>query len=202
MDTDEPVAVELFQLAAQGGNLVFGGVGHADLSVQAVGVYNDVPTAKHKALVTSRVHPRSTGMRYLLPLLCLSTPAAAWEFTPGLPCLLTHSEANVAVELTHDPTQPLFTITLTQATPWPQADVFSLRFEGAAGLTISTNRHQLSKDGRSLTVTDTGFGNVLNGLAFNQRAVAVIGPVEIGVSLDGANAPTEAFRACAVDPAV
>ncbi|WP_050929573.1 hypothetical protein [Aestuariivita boseongensis] len=141
-------------------------------------------------------------MRPILAFLLFTSPAAAWEFTPGLPCLLTHEAPEVQVQLTHDPTQPLFTITLTRDTPWPQADVFSIRFEGPAGLTISTNRHQLGNGGHSLTVTDTGFGNVLNGLALNTRAVALIDDQAVTIPLNGAAAPTAAFRGCSVDPAV
>ncbi len=144
----------------------------------------------------------SGSMRYAIALAVLSGPAAAWEFTPGLPCMLTHDEPQVAVVLTHDPTQPLFSISLSRTEPWPQADVFSLRFEGAAGLTISTNRHGLSNGDRTLTVTDTGFGNVLTGLAFNQSATALIGTESVSFSLRGAQDPTEAFRDCSVDPAV
>ncbi len=141
-------------------------------------------------------------MRWILALSLLASPAVGWEFTPGLPCLLSHSQDGIAVELTHDPTQPLFTITLTKAQPWPVADVFALRFEGPAGLTISTNRHQLGNDGRSLTVTDSGFGNVLAGLSLNQRAVALIGDQAVPFSLAGAAPPTDAFRQCSLDPAV
>ena len=141
-------------------------------------------------------------MRTAFALLLSASPVGAWEFTPGLPCLLTHAQPDIAVELTHDPTQPLFSITLTRNEPWPTADVFSLRFEGSAGLTISTNRHQLGNGGRSLTVTDRGFGNVLAGLSLNQTAIALIGDQAVAFSLQGAAPPTEAFRACSVDPAV
>ena len=116
--------------------------------------------------------------------------------------MLSHAQADIDVVLTHDPTQPLYSITLTKATPWPQANVFSLRFEGAAGLTISTNRHVIGNGGLSLTVTDSGFGNVLNGIAFNRQAVALIGDQAVAFSLQDAAEPTAAFRDCSVDPAV
>lgn len=80
--------------------------------------------------------------------------------------------------------------------------MFSLRFEGAAGLTISTNRHVIGNGGLSLTVTDSGFGNVLNGIAFNRQAVALIGDQAVAFSLQDAAEPTAAFRDCSVDPAV
>ncbi|MEM9438222.1 MAG: hypothetical protein AAGA15_14385, partial [Pseudomonadota bacterium] len=96
-------------------------------------------------------------MRFLVVLL-LASPAAAWEFTPGPPCLLTHAEQGIEVELTHDPSAPLFTITLRRAEPWPEGGVFSISFAG--GATISTDRQTLSDGGRALTVADRGFGNV------------------------------------------
>ena len=141
-------------------------------------------------------------MRFAFALALCASPAAAWEFTPGLPCLLTHEEPGLEIVLTHDPTQPLYTITLTQPDPWPQSDVFSLRFEGAAGLTISTTRHQLSNGQTALTVTDSGFGNVLAGLSFNRVAVAMVGDREARFALDGAAEPVAAFQNCAADPSV
>jgi hypothetical protein len=41
---------------------------------------------------------------------------------------------------------------------------------GPRGNMISTSRHALSDDGRTLSVSDRGFGNVLNGLEFNVRS--------------------------------
>lgn len=136
-------------------------------------------------------------MRYLMVCLCLASPASAWEFTPGAVCLLTQDADALDVVLTHDPVQPLFTITLTRPTPWPEGDVFSIRFEGAAPFTISTNRHEITASGRALTVTDSGFTNVLNGLRFGGTAVATIGGAEARFSLAGAGGPTDAFALCA-----
>ncbi|MCV3271530.1 hypothetical protein [Roseobacter sinensis] len=136
-------------------------------------------------------------MKLTLPaLICAATTAQAWEFTPGLPCRLTHETADVAVELTHDPTEPLYSITLTLPAPWTPAPVFSMGFEGGAALSIATDRHQLSADGTALTVTDRGFGNVLRGLAFNQAAIATVGDQRVAIPLDGAAEPVEQFRRC------
>lgn len=140
-------------------------------------------------------------MRALLVFLILSTPAAAWQAGfEGQICTLTHTGDNAALRLTYDPAGPLYTITLTRAAPWPDAPVFSLQFDGPAGLTISTNRHVLSNGNLSLTVTDTGFGNVLNGLQFNTTATALIGDLAVPVSLAGAEAPVAAFRTCQIAP--
>ncbi|MEM7599162.1 MAG: hypothetical protein AAF382_15820 [Pseudomonadota bacterium] len=135
-------------------------------------------------------------MRYLLLLGLMATPAHAWDFTPGAPCVLTHDTPQAQIELTYDPTAPLYSITITRAEPWPDASSFAMRFDGPQGRVIGTDRHQLSRDGRSLTVTDKGFGNVLDGLQFNHTAIAGSGDVEVSIPLDGASEPVAAFRAC------
>lgn len=132
-------------------------------------------------------------------MLASAAPAQAWEFTPGLPCRLHHTEGDIDVTLTFDPTQPLYSVTVTQPQPWPEADVFAMRFDGPAPLAIGTDRHQLDPTGRSVTVTDTGFGNVLNGLQFNDAATATLGDRSVSVSLEGAAEPVAAFRACEVE---
>jgi len=69
-------------------------------------------------------------------------------------------------------------------------------------LSITTDRHNLSDDARALTVTDSGFGNVLDGLAQNETAIMVAGPSIVQVSLDGAAPEVEIFRNCGSLPAV
>jgi len=51
-------------------------------------------------------------------------------------------------------------------------------------------------NGASLSVTDTGFGNVLTGLETARVARAVSGPRIIEIPLDGIADPMAAFRAC------
>ena len=135
-------------------------------------------------------------MKQLAILCCLAMPAHAWEFTPGLPCLLSHETDEAAVELTYDPTAPLYSITITRAAPWPDAPVFRMRFDGMAPLTISTDRQTFSADRRALTVIDRGFGNVLNGLQYNETASALLGDTTVMFPLKGAEEPVAAFRAC------
>lgn len=136
-------------------------------------------------------------MRLALFFLLLTASAAgAWEFTPGLPCRLTHQTPQVQVALTYDPTQPLYSITLTQQTPWPEAAVFTLQFTGPAGLTISSSRHRFSDNGRAVTVTDNGFGNVLNGLQFNDTVTVLLGEDVLSIPLTGASNPVDRFRRC------
>ena len=79
--------------------------------------------------------------------------------------------------------------------------MFLIAFIGDASLTISTDRHVLSDDGRTLTVTDRGFRNVFAGLTGNQLMQARLGPVTESFSLDGATAPTRALQDCAPVPA-
>ncbi|MFL4468866.1 hypothetical protein ACERZ8_02895 [Tateyamaria armeniaca] len=137
-------------------------------------------------------------MRHLIPLLLLTTPAHAWEFTPTPICTLTHTEARADVELTYDHTTRLYAIKVTTPQAWPAAPAFSIRFDGAAPNTISTQRHQT--DGATLTVTDSGFGNVLDGLEFNTTATAFTQTAAVTVSLEGAAEPVQKFRACTTAP--
>lgn len=135
-------------------------------------------------------------MRVVLALLLLASPARAWEFTPTPICTLTHDTGEAAVRVTYDPRIPEYAITLTLAEGgWPDAPVFAIRFDGARGLTISTTRHVLS-GGAALTVTDRGFGNVLDGLQYNDTATALLGERALPIPLDGAAGPVAEFRAC------
>ena len=132
-----------------------------------------------------------------LCLAVLGAPAAAWEFSPRPICTISNDTGETAVTVTYDPAMALYEIRLTlDDATWTQGPVFAIRFEGAAGLTISTDRHQLLDGGRTLSVTDSGFGNVLNGLGGNNTAVAELGEQSVSVPLNGAAGPVEEFRAC------
>jgi hypothetical protein len=138
-----------------------------------------------------------------IALFCLASPAAAWDFTPVPICTLFHQDTDVAVVVTYNPDGGEYAIQLSREGGWPEAGVFSMRFEGPQGLTISTTRHVIEvEDTRTLTVRDRGFGNVLNGLNYNTRAVAVLGDLEVQVSLDGAAPAVEEFRNCPSDQLV
>jgi hypothetical protein len=129
------------------------------------------------------------------------SPAAAWEFTPLPVCTLSHQTDQARVIVTYDPRLPeAYAIAVTGPAAWPDAPVFSMRFDGPRGLTISTDRQQLSDGGRTLSVTDTGFGNVLNGLEFNNTATALAGDISVPFPLAGAAPEVRAFRACIVAP--
>lgn len=137
---------------------------------------------------------------YLL-LLVSALPVQAWEFFPGTPCRLTHETSEVSVELTYDPTVPVYSISLTQPIAFAPAHIFSMQFQGRAPIGISTGQHQISNAGRTLTVVDSGFGNVLNGLQFNDRVTATLDDQNITIPLTGAYDPVAAFRECDVLPA-
>lgn len=127
----------------------------------------------------------------------MATPAAAWEFTPSPVCTLSHETAEAALEITYDPSRAEpYAIAIRGISPWPEGSVFAIRYEGGSALTIQTTRHQFSADRRTLTVTDRGFGNVLDGIGLNTTATAVLGGAEVVFPLDGAKAPLAAFRDC------
>ena len=135
-----------------------------------------------------------------LILALLASPGLAWEVsTDGPVCILTHAEADIAIRLTYDPGPPLYSITLTRSEDdWPEAPVFALQFTGPQPNLISTDRHVTN--GPALTVSDRGFGNVLDGLQFNDRATALIGGTEIPFPLDNAADAVAAFRTCTSAP--
>ncbi|WP_317055077.1 hypothetical protein [Roseovarius rhodophyticola] len=135
-------------------------------------------------------------MRHIALLCLLPTSLHAWEFTPGLPCRLSHETPDAAIELTYDPTRPLYTVTITRTAPWPQTENFQMQFTGPQARRIGTDRHQLSEDLQSLTVADTGFGNVLDGLQFNVTTTAIAGETRVPFPLAGIAEPLAAFRAC------
>jgi hypothetical protein len=142
-------------------------------------------------------------MRILIAVLFVAAaPAWAWDFTPDPICTLSWEDAGSRVVVTYDPRIPEYAITLRRAVPWPDAPEFAIRFDGARAMIISTTRHARSEGGTALTVTDRGFGNVLDGLEFYRTATALTGAAALAVPLDGAAPKVAAFRACAAAPAV
>jgi hypothetical protein len=138
-------------------------------------------------------------MRTVLALL-LASSAAAWEFSASPICTLTDTSDAGTMTVTYDPEITEYTITVTLADDkWPAAETFGMAFASDKPINIQTDRYVLSADSRSLTVTDRGFGNVLNGLEFNTRAYAILGDTTVGFSLDGIDPAIQAFRACPAD---
>ena len=138
-----------------------------------------------------------------LALIALAAPAAAWEASSQGPvCFLTHEDEGSLVEVSHDPRRDLaYAIRLdNREAPWAAAPVFAIRFEGPSRLTISTDRHTLSANDEALTVMDSGFGNVLDGIEFNQIGIAILGEQSLAFPLKGAAPAVQAFRACSETP--
>ncbi|MEX0277704.1 MAG: excinuclease ABC subunit B [Ruegeria sp.] len=137
-------------------------------------------------------------MRIALLSLILATPAAAWEAAVGSICTLSHDTEQAEILLTYDPAQPLYTLTITRKDGgWTQTPWFAMRFDGPNPIEIATPRHVLSGNAASLTVTDTGFGNVLDGLEYNQTAYAFTQDGSTVFPLDGAAPQVRIFRDCA-----
>lgn len=123
-------------------------------------------------------------------------PAMAWQVVPGNICEIRHAQDSAAVSVTYDLQSLDYAIAITLSEPWVASTVFALRFDGPVSNMISTNRHTLSNDDATLTVTDRGFGNVLDGLEFNETATALLGEQVVVLSLAGAASAVQAFRAC------
>lgn len=137
-------------------------------------------------------------MRILMFSLLFGTPAAAWQATIGEICTLAHETVSAHIFLTYDPSEPLYTLTVTRKTDaWTPAPWFAMRFEGPRQIEIATPRHALSDDASGLTVTDTGFGNVLDGLEYNATAYAFTQDRITQFPLDGAAPEVRKFRECA-----
>jgi hypothetical protein len=140
-------------------------------------------------------------MRTLFALLLLATAAQAWDFIPTPICTVLNDTPTLSIRVTYDPTQAQpYAIALTRPDPWPASETFGIRFDGPAAMTIGTDRFRLSNDGRTLTVTDTGFGNVLDGIALNRTATALAGDMAVPFDLTKARPAVDAFRACGVVP--
>ncbi|WP_298850417.1 excinuclease ABC subunit B [uncultured Ruegeria sp.] len=137
-------------------------------------------------------------MRIVLVSLILGTPATAWEATVGQICTLSHATDEAEIFLTYDPAKPLYTLSVTRKTEsWTKTPWFAMRFEGPNPIEIATPNHILSDGESSLTVTDTGFGNVLNGLEYNLTAYAFTQDRLTEFPLDGAAPQVRVFRECA-----
>ncbi len=144
-----------------------------------------------------KTHAKLPTMHLIFLLLALLPfQAQAWTFTPGQICRLTHETPDAKIELTYDPAKPLYSVTISRAAPLPNVEPFTMRFIGAAGRVISTRSHTFNDEKTAVTAQDQGFGNVLDGLQFNNTAEAILGTTTIQFPLDGAAEPTAQFRKC------
>lgn len=132
-----------------------------------------------------------------MAVIALPTSASSWEFTPVPICTLTGQTEKGSVTVTYDPAAEIYAINLTMVTDvWDEHPNFSIQFIGPRGRQIGTALHTLSADKATLTVTDKGFANVLDGIEFNVAAQAQSGTSKMTMSLAGAADPVQAFRAC------
>lgn len=125
------------------------------------------------------------------------TPILAWEFTETSVCVLTHEDPNATVVVTFDPPANRYTIAISRpGKVWAGGQNFRIQFNGEQALTIGTTRHVVSDDGLITSVSDSGFGNVLDGIQFNDTMTAALGDDTATVQLSGAADPMVAFRQC------
>ena len=136
-------------------------------------------------------------IRVFFILLLTVGPAHAWEIGPGPLCEILHEGKEASVRLTYDPAIVEYSIAITLEERWTSGLTFSIRFDGPRGLTIATDRQVISPDGTTLAVADSGFSNVLDGLEFNEIAIATLGDQAVRLNLAGAAPAVRAFRACA-----
>lgn len=138
-------------------------------------------------------------MRHLLltlSLLCaLPAPAQAWTFSPLPICTMADTQDGLVIEVTFDPESEIYALNILRPGGWPDAPFLSLRFDqGPGNMMISTNRHVI--EGERLTVTDSGFGNVLRGFADFGRATLSLGDQTITFDTTDAARAVTSFRAC------
>lgn len=139
-------------------------------------------------------------MRLALILTLLPLPSLAWEFTPDPICTLSHENLAAKIIITFDARLPEYSLTVApRGLGFPNAPSFTMTFEGGDEISIGTTNHVLSDSGRRLTVRDTGFGNVLDGLEFNNSATAQSGHIAYEFDLTNAPPAVQAFRACPTD---
>lgn len=144
-------------------------------------------------------------MRFFTILLCaFATPAFSWEYSASPVCTLSHSSEKANLTLTYDRlSDGPYAIEITRIDrTWPVSPVFMMGFDGPRRSFITTDRHVLDAEGRSLTVKDRGFGNVLDGLEFNFIATAKSGETMLIFSLTGAAPAVRRFRACVDSPEI
>lgn len=133
-------------------------------------------------------------------LTLLPLPALAWEHVEGETCNIEASFETADVTVTYFPRDRAYAIFLrNKIGPYPDdRSVLSIAFIGARPNTIRT-RDFFFPDGDPsvVSVIDRGFGNVLDGLAYNDTAHLFLDDERIlSIPLDGATEPVAAFRTC------
>lgn len=140
---------------------------------------------------------RMTRVWAIFATLVFASPATAWDFAETNVCTVTHDASNVFVAVTFDPTTEIYELTLTlKNQTWGNGHAFRIVFDGQNPIVIGTDRQTLSEDQTQLRVSDRGFGNVLDGIQFNETMTASLEDQSIAISLTGAAGPMAAFRLC------
>ena len=143
-------------------------------------------------------------MRFVSLLCFLVTPAFGWEYSASPVCTLTHTTEKATLTLTYDRlSDGPYAIEITRNDrTWPISPVFMMGFDGPQRALITTDRHVLGAEGKSLTVRDQGFGNVLDGLEYNFIATAKSGETMLIFSLTDAAPAVRRFRVCVASPEI
>lgn len=145
---------------------------------------------------SGREHAKFLSMKLALLLIFTPFQALAWDFSPSPICTLSHESEEAKLVITHDPAVPEYRLEINlDRVSWATSATFGIAFQGGAELTIGTNRHRT--DGSTLSVADSGFGNVLDGLEFNGTATAFTESQTVAFSLAGSKGPVRDFRDCA-----
>ena len=138
-------------------------------------------------------------MKKLALALCVAaTPALAWNFTSDPVCTIWHDTGTEEMRVTYDPREalPYAIVVDLRDRAWPAATPYMIRFEGVRSFAISTRRHQLNAEATQVTAADTGFGNVLAGLARSVTATAILGETTVQFPLVGAAEAVDKFESC------
>lgn len=130
-------------------------------------------------------------------LLIPSLVSASWRFDETTACVITGETPETVVVVIHDYQAGRYTIAVSQTgQTWTPGPDLSIAFQGGRELVIGTDQHFLSDEGDVLMVTDRGFGNVLDGMQFNQRMTINTGEHIVKIDLNGAAAAVAEFRDC------
>ena len=138
-------------------------------------------------------------MRTTLAIALLAAaPASAWEFNSAPVCMIWHQTETSKIMVSYDVSapKPYALDVVLKSGRWPDTSPFSVTFEGANSFTISTDRHLVSEDAKTVTASDTGFGNVLKGLENNATASPKLGTQGVTFPLEGAAEVVQKFRDC------
>ena len=130
-------------------------------------------------------------------VLAPSLASASWRFDETTACVITGETPETVVVVIHDYQAGRYTIAVSQTgRTWVPGPDLSIAFQGGRELVIGTDQHFLSDEGDVLMVSDRGFGNVLDGMQFNQRMTIKTGDHSVEVNLNGAAPAVAEFRDC------